>query len=135
MVAVGDTRPVGARASLRGRDKIIMTEWGPWDHESPLLQARRAVPGERARVFDLLVYLIRQRERVIDKDELLDEVWPGVVVSESTLTQAVRRVRSLVRDTGAEQDPLARFDAGFVLLSGTVRNLLADLKKALGGYA
>ena len=29
---LGDKRPVGARAHLRGRDKIIMTEWGPWDH-------------------------------------------------------------------------------------------------------
>lgn len=30
--------PVGARAALAGRDKIIMTEWGPWGHASPLLR-------------------------------------------------------------------------------------------------
>lgn len=35
--AMGETRPVGARPRLRGRDKIIMTAWGPWDHESPLV--------------------------------------------------------------------------------------------------
>jgi parallel beta-helix repeat protein len=29
---IGDKRPVGARAHLRGRDKIIMSQWGPWDH-------------------------------------------------------------------------------------------------------
>jgi parallel beta-helix repeat protein len=29
---LGEKRPVGARAHLRGRDRIIMTEWGPWDH-------------------------------------------------------------------------------------------------------
>lgn len=34
----GDTRPVGARPELRGREHIVMTEWGPWDHESPLVQ-------------------------------------------------------------------------------------------------
>ena len=34
-----------------------------------------------------------------------------------------------------EQDPLARFDAGFVLLSGTLRALLRDLQRLLGGYA
>ncbi len=36
--ADGATRPVGARQSLRGRDKIVMTEWGPWDHRSPLVR-------------------------------------------------------------------------------------------------
>lgn len=35
---LGDTRPVGARPALRGRENIIMTEWGPWDHESPLVR-------------------------------------------------------------------------------------------------
>ncbi len=39
----GDTRPVGARAALAGRQNIIMTEWGPWDHASPL--ARRSGGG------------------------------------------------------------------------------------------
>jgi parallel beta-helix repeat protein len=34
----GSKRPVGARADLRGRDKIIMTAWGPWDHASPLIR-------------------------------------------------------------------------------------------------
>ncbi|MBE0537598.1 MAG: right-handed parallel beta-helix repeat-containing protein [Phycisphaerae bacterium] len=34
----GRKRPVGARPHLRGRDKIIMTEWGPWDHASPLIR-------------------------------------------------------------------------------------------------
>lgn len=36
--ALGNTRPVGSRNHLRGRENIIMTEWGPWDHESPLVR-------------------------------------------------------------------------------------------------
>lgn len=40
---IGDTRPVGARAALAGREKIIMTEWGPYDWARPLL-----VPGASA---------------------------------------------------------------------------------------
>lgn len=36
--AFGTTRPVGARSHLRGRQNIVMTEWGPWDHESPLIR-------------------------------------------------------------------------------------------------
>lgn len=35
---MGSTRPVGARSHLYGRHNIIMTEWGPWDHESPLIR-------------------------------------------------------------------------------------------------
>ncbi len=37
---IGTTRPVGARDHLRGRHNIIMGEWGPWDHESPLVRVR-----------------------------------------------------------------------------------------------
>ncbi len=38
--AIGAKRPVGARSVLRGRDKIIMTQWEPWDHASPLVRIR-----------------------------------------------------------------------------------------------
>ncbi|MCC6660246.1 MAG: right-handed parallel beta-helix repeat-containing protein [Phycisphaerales bacterium] len=34
--ALGDTRPVGARKDLAGRENIVMTDWFPWDHRSPL---------------------------------------------------------------------------------------------------
>jgi len=49
--AIGKTRPVGARPHLRGRDKILLDEWGPWDHEAPLV---RAVSGDAGkRLYDL----------------------------------------------------------------------------------
>ena len=35
---LGRARPIGARAHLRGRKNIIMTDWGPWDHASPLVR-------------------------------------------------------------------------------------------------
>ncbi len=43
----GQTRPVGARPELRGRENIIMTQWGPWDHESPLIR-RTESTGSKA---------------------------------------------------------------------------------------
>jgi len=43
--AQGMTSPVGARTELRGRDKIIMTEWGPYDWEAPMLRYRGIVNG------------------------------------------------------------------------------------------
>ncbi len=38
--AIGDSKPVGARAALAGRANIIMGEWGPWDHASVLMRQR-----------------------------------------------------------------------------------------------
>ena len=46
-----------------------------------------------ARAFDALCLLIRHRDRVMGKDELLETVWAGRVVEENTLTQAVSNVR------------------------------------------
>jgi len=43
---VSGSRPVvGARARLAGREHIVMTEWGPWDHASPLLRRVATDPG------------------------------------------------------------------------------------------
>ena len=43
--ALGRSKPVGARKALRGREKIIMDEWGPWDHESPMLRFKGEIDG------------------------------------------------------------------------------------------
>jgi DNA-binding winged helix-turn-helix (wHTH) protein len=54
------------------------------------------------RVFDLLLYLVRNRERVVGKDELLENVWPGVIVTEGSLQRAISLARSTLREGGAE---------------------------------
>jgi pimeloyl-ACP methyl ester carboxylesterase/DNA-binding winged helix-turn-helix (wHTH) protein len=54
-------------------------------------------------VFDLLVYLIRNRDRVVSKDDVLDAVWEGRIVSESTLTSRINAARTAIGDTGADQ--------------------------------
>jgi pimeloyl-ACP methyl ester carboxylesterase/DNA-binding winged helix-turn-helix (wHTH) protein len=54
-------------------------------------------------VFDLLVFLIRNRERVVSKDDLIEGVWGGRIVSESTLTSRINAARRAVGDSGAEQ--------------------------------
>ncbi len=54
-------------------------------------------------VFDLLLYLVQNRERVVSKDELLDAVWGGRIVSESTLTSHINAVRKAIGDSGQEQ--------------------------------
>jgi DNA-binding winged helix-turn-helix (wHTH) protein len=66
-------------------------------------------------VFDLLTYLIAHRDRVIDKRELLDEVWGTRFVTESALTSRVKAARRAVGDSGQEQwaiRPAARSRSG-----------------------
>jgi TolB-like protein len=54
-------------------------------------------------VFDLLVHLVQNREHVVSKDNLLDAVWHGRIVSESTLTSHINAVRRAIGDNGEEQ--------------------------------
>ena len=55
------------------------------------------------RVFDVLAYLVRHRDRVVPKEELLDELWGGRFVSESALSSCIRHVRRVLGDDGAAQ--------------------------------
>jgi DNA-binding winged helix-turn-helix (wHTH) protein/tetratricopeptide (TPR) repeat protein len=52
------------------------------------------------RVFDLLCYLIRHRDRVVSKDELLDALWPGTVVVDNALQRVVSLARSALAGAG-----------------------------------
>jgi len=54
-------------------------------------------------VFDLLVYLVRNRGRVVSKDDLIDGVWGGRIVSDSALTTRLNAARRAVSDSGLEQ--------------------------------
>jgi DNA-binding winged helix-turn-helix (wHTH) protein len=54
-------------------------------------------------VFDLLLYLIRNRDRVISKDELIDAIWQGRVISEAALSTCVSAARRAVGDRGGDQ--------------------------------
>jgi TolB-like protein len=54
-------------------------------------------------VFDLLVYLVQNRDRVVSKDDLITSVWGGRMVSESTLTSRINAARKAVGDNGKDQ--------------------------------
>jgi TolB-like protein len=54
-------------------------------------------------VFDLLEYLIRNRERMVSKDELIGAIWSGRVISDEALTTRLNVVRNAIGDTGQEQ--------------------------------
>ena len=48
--------------------------------------------------FQVLDYLLRHRDRVVSKHELLDAVWPDTAVSDSSLSFALRRIREALGD-------------------------------------
>ena len=54
-------------------------------------------------VFDLLVYLVENRDRVVSKDDLIAAVWRNRIVSDSTLTSRINAARKALGDSGEEQ--------------------------------
>ena len=70
------------RRELRRRDELIALE---------------------PQVFDLLVYLVQNRDRVVSKADLLKAIWGDRIVSESTLTSRINAVRKAVGDSGEAQ--------------------------------
>jgi pimeloyl-ACP methyl ester carboxylesterase/DNA-binding winged helix-turn-helix (wHTH) protein len=54
-------------------------------------------------VFDVLLHLVRNRDRIVGKDDLLDTGWDGRIVSESTLSSRISAVRHALGDSGTEQ--------------------------------
>jgi DNA-binding winged helix-turn-helix (wHTH) protein/tetratricopeptide (TPR) repeat protein len=67
-----------------------------------LRRAGRVVDLE-PQVFDVLAYLARRGDRLVSKNELLDEIWGHRFVSESTLTSRIKSARRAVGDTGRDQ--------------------------------
>jgi pimeloyl-ACP methyl ester carboxylesterase/DNA-binding winged helix-turn-helix (wHTH) protein len=77
-------------------------------------------------VFDLLAFLLSNRNRVVSQDEIFEAVWNGRIVSQSTLTSRINAARSAVNDNGKDQRlvrTIARKGYRFV---GDVEELLPD---------
>lgn len=70
------------------------------DEGTRQLRLGKRVLEMQPRMFDLLVYLVRNHERVVPKEELLSAVWPEVIVTDSSIMRAVSLIRTLLRDGG-----------------------------------
>jgi DNA-binding winged helix-turn-helix (wHTH) protein len=80
-------------------------------------------------VFDLLLHLVRNRDRLVTIDELIDTVWEGRHVSESTIRNRINAARKLVGDDGSRQSVIRtvprkglRFVGNVTEEAGGVRN-------------
>jgi class 3 adenylate cyclase len=106
------------------------------------LRRGSALVALQPQVFDLLEYLIRNRERVVSKDDLLAAVWNGRIVSESTLGARINAARSAIGDSGEAQRLIRtvmrkglRFVGAVREEEDAVRKLAAILAADVAGYS
>jgi DNA-binding winged helix-turn-helix (wHTH) protein len=85
-----------------------------------LRRAEDQIPIE-PQVFDLLEFLIRARDRVVSRDELLDTVWRGRTVTDGTLSSRVNAARTAIGDTGEAQRLIRTLPRKGIRFVGEVR--------------
>jgi TolB-like protein len=73
------------------------------------LRSGTALVAVEPQVFDILSYLIRNRERVVSRDDLIASIWAGRIVSESALTTRINAARSAIGDNGQDQRLIKTF--------------------------
>ena len=55
------------------------------------------------KVFDLLSYLVANRDRLVTRDELFENIWSGQVVSDTSLSNQIKAARKAIGDSGEQQ--------------------------------
>jgi TolB-like protein len=78
---------------------------GEWELDPELYELRRGGKPAKVepRVFDLLHFLVRNAGRVVSRDEIVDEIWGGRIVSEATISTCLKGVRQALGDDGRTQ--------------------------------
>jgi DNA-binding winged helix-turn-helix (wHTH) protein/predicted ATPase len=77
--------------------------------------------GLEPQVFDLLEYLVRNRGRVVSRDDLIASIWGGRIVSESALSTRINAARTAIGDSGQEQRLIRTLPRKGVRFIGLVR--------------
>ena len=85
-----------------------------------LLRGGTAIPVQ-PQVFDLLVYLVQNRDRVVSKEDLIGLVWAGRTVSGSTFTSRVNAARTAIGDSGRDQKLIRTISRKGLRFVGTVQ--------------
>ncbi len=76
-------------------------ELDPGLHE---LRRKGRVSAIEPKVFDLLLYLVENRDRMVSKDELNQRIWKGRFVSDASLSTCIKLARQAIGDSGKRQD-------------------------------
>src|SRR5215204_386777 len=73
------------------------------------LRRAGAVVHVEPQVFDLIAFLVRSRDRIVSKDEILDTIWDGRIVSEAALSSRINAARKAIGDNGNDQALIRTF--------------------------
>jgi len=73
------------------------------DTEQYKIQIKGITVAVEPKVFDLIIYLVKNQERLISRDELFTEVWNGREVSDTSLTNHIKSARKVLGDSAEEQ--------------------------------
>ena len=103
------------------------------DIERRELRRARSPVHVEPQVFDLLVYLVENRDRVVSKDDLIAAVWDGRIVSNSTLTSRINAARNAIGDSGGHQKLIRTIPRKGLRFVGTVREQSAGVEPAQAG--
>src|SRR5258705_4761857 len=130
----GNYVPVRTELLCSNRDEAVQFHFSNHVLDVALRELTRG--GESVavepQVFDLLIHLIQNRDRVVTKDDLIETVWDGRIVSESTLTSRINAARRAVGDTGKDQAVIRTIARKGFRFVGDVRDALAS-RNALSG--
>src|SRR6516225_5938451 len=91
------------------------------DFERRELRRAKTPVHVEPQVFDLLVYLVQNRDRVVSKEDLIASVWGGRIVSDSTLTSRINAARNAVGDSGKDMKLIRTIARKGLRFVGTVR--------------
>jgi len=86
--------------------RIMVYSFGEFRIDADRFEVARAgqALAVEPQVLELLILLLRHRDRVVTRDELLETVWHGRVVSDTTLSSRIKTARQLLGDDGTRQD-------------------------------
>src|SRR5215467_5128407 len=113
-VKIGDTAARGTKLLYLFEDYRLDTD------RRELYRATSPISVE-PKVFDLLVYVIRNRERVVSKEDLIAAIWNGRIISESALTTCINAARNAIGDSGEAQRLIKTLPRKGIRFIGIVR--------------
>src|ERR1700744_6175088 len=110
----------------------MILSFGDYDIDVERRELRRAKTPVHVepQVFDLLVYLVNNRDRVVSKDDLIALVWGGRIVSDSTLTSRINAARIAIGDSGKDQKLIRTIPRKGFRFVGRVTEQLHDIQPA-----